>query len=243
MFWWVAARVLGQRPPPDSSCAPQVLYGTPAIWVLLGVVAVIGLEFSYLILVIIAVLLSSANLTGYLKCSKAQRAQLKGMATGLFTTGLRVSRARGIERVGRPRVGVVLFACEVGRSKASAGIVSTSCQIGAEGVQLGGRGPLLTWQCTAVTCRRHSPGHSWRLAQQQRLPWLRIVPCPGAGAFRHSPLASCELQSLSVQYGPGGGVLPPVQSECLAGLGCTAMFLCAQPPAKRANHCVMPRTA
>jgi hypothetical protein len=74
----------------DSFVFWAVLYVIPALWVVLGVVAVLKLNFDYLLLVVIAILLSSANLTGYLKCSKAQRAQIKGMASGLFASGLRV---------------------------------------------------------------------------------------------------------------------------------------------------------
>ncbi|GAB4820669.1 hypothetical protein N2152v2_007715 [Parachlorella kessleri] len=78
----------------DSFIFWAVLYVMPAVWVLLGVVAILKLNFDYLLLVIIGILLSSANLTGYLKCSKAQRAQIKGMATGLFASGLRAAFTR-----------------------------------------------------------------------------------------------------------------------------------------------------
>lgn len=76
----------------DSFIFWTVLYAMPALWVLLGVVAVLKFNFDYLLLVVIAVLLNTANLTGYLKCSKAAQAQIKGMASGLFASGLRVRR-------------------------------------------------------------------------------------------------------------------------------------------------------
>lgn len=83
-----------------------VLYITPPLWVLLGLVAVLKLNVDYLLLVIIAVLLSTANLVGYLKCSKAAQAQLKGVTSGLVTAGIKVRPRR--ERVCRAgRVGVV----------------------------------------------------------------------------------------------------------------------------------------
>lgn len=46
------------------------LYLTPAVWVLLGVVCVLKFNLSYLLLVVVALVLSSANIVGYYKCSK-----------------------------------------------------------------------------------------------------------------------------------------------------------------------------
>ncbi|KDD76652.1 DUF846 hypothetical protein [Helicosporidium sp. ATCC 50920] len=72
-----------------------ILYATPPLWVLLGIVALLKLNFDYLLLVVIATLLSAANLAGYLKCSKAAQAQLKGVTTGLFSAGIRAYFSRG----------------------------------------------------------------------------------------------------------------------------------------------------
>lgn len=66
-----------------------VLYSTPPLWVVLGIVAFLKLNLDYFLLVVMAVVLSIANLAGYLKCSRAQQAQLKGMTQGLFASGLR----------------------------------------------------------------------------------------------------------------------------------------------------------
>lgn len=68
-----------------------VLYATPPVWCLLGLIALLKLNLDYLLLVVIAVLLSSANLAGYLKCSKAAREQLRGVTSGLVTAGIKVS--------------------------------------------------------------------------------------------------------------------------------------------------------
>lgn len=69
-----------------------VLYATPAVWCLLGLIALLKLNLDYLLLVVIAALLSSANLAGYLKCSKAARAQLRGVTSNLVTAGIKVRR-------------------------------------------------------------------------------------------------------------------------------------------------------
>jgi len=73
----------------DARTFWTVLYVTPVIWVLLGIIAFLKLNVDYLLLVAIAVLLSVANLLGYLKCSKAAQNQLQGLRTQLFTQGLR----------------------------------------------------------------------------------------------------------------------------------------------------------
>jgi hypothetical protein len=73
----------------DARTFWTVLYVAPAAWVLLGVVAFLKLNVDYLLLVVIAVLLSGANLMGYLKCSKAAQAQLRGLRGRLFAQGLR----------------------------------------------------------------------------------------------------------------------------------------------------------
>lgn len=67
-----------------------VLYITPPLWCLLGLVALLKLNLDYLLLVVIATLLSGANLAGYLKCSKAAQAQLKGVTSGLVSAGIKV---------------------------------------------------------------------------------------------------------------------------------------------------------
>eukprot|EP00168_Porphyra_purpurea_P021261 TRINITY_DN937_c0_g1_i1.p2 TRINITY_DN937_c0_g1~~TRINITY_DN937_c0_g1_i1.p2 ORF type:complete len:254 (-),score=106.13 TRINITY_DN937_c0_g1_i1:355-1038(-) len=53
------------------------LYLTPIVWVLLGVVCVLKFNLSYLLLVIVALVLSSANIIGYYKCSKDATEQMR----------------------------------------------------------------------------------------------------------------------------------------------------------------------
>ncbi|KAI8324542.1 DUF846-domain-containing protein, partial [Martensiomyces pterosporus] len=54
----------------DSRVFWGVLYITPVVWSLLAIVAFFSLRFQWLLIVIIAVLLSSANLIGYQRCDK-----------------------------------------------------------------------------------------------------------------------------------------------------------------------------
>ena len=79
----------------DSRSFWTVLYITPAMWIVLGIVAFLKLNVDYFLLVVIAVLLSGANLYGYIKCSKAAQNQLQGLRTQLFTQGLRAYFSRG----------------------------------------------------------------------------------------------------------------------------------------------------
>ncbi len=79
----------------DSRTFWTVLYATPVVWGLLGVLALLKFDIEYLLLVVMAVLLSSANLYGYFMCSRAQQAQLRGYTQGMFASGLRVSDGAG----------------------------------------------------------------------------------------------------------------------------------------------------
>ena len=73
----------------DSRLFWTVLYATPAIWALLGLVAALKFSIEYLLLVIIAFLLSGANLVGYFKCSKAAQNELRGLRRHIIMQGLR----------------------------------------------------------------------------------------------------------------------------------------------------------
>ncbi|KAJ2741020.1 Golgi apparatus membrane protein tvp23 [Coemansia sp. BCRC 34301] len=76
----------------DSRIFWSVIYATPAIWSLLAIVAFFSLRFQWLLIVIIAVLLSSANLIGYQRCDKDQKkrwSQLTGNAASAgFMSGI-----------------------------------------------------------------------------------------------------------------------------------------------------------
>lgn len=80
----------------DARTFWTVLYGTPVIWVLLGIIAFLKLNVDYLLLIVIAVLLSGANLVGYVKCSKAAQNELQGLRSRLFAEGLRAYFTRGL---------------------------------------------------------------------------------------------------------------------------------------------------
>ncbi|KAJ1722695.1 Golgi apparatus membrane protein tvp23 [Coemansia erecta] len=66
----------------DSRIFWMVLYGTPVVWSLLAIVAFFSLRFQWLLIVIIAVLLSAANLIGYQRCDKDQKQRWNQIASG-----------------------------------------------------------------------------------------------------------------------------------------------------------------
>ncbi|KAJ1881559.1 Golgi apparatus membrane protein tvp23 [Coemansia sp. RSA 486] len=66
----------------DSRVFWTVLYATPGVWGLLAIVAFFSLKIQWLLIVIIAVLLSAANLVGYLKCDKDQKQRWNQIASG-----------------------------------------------------------------------------------------------------------------------------------------------------------------
>jgi hypothetical protein len=57
------------------------LVGAVPIWLLLAIVALLGLKFQWLFLVGVAVVLSAANIVGYGKCMKDKKKKLKTIAT------------------------------------------------------------------------------------------------------------------------------------------------------------------
>ncbi|KAJ2484519.1 Golgi apparatus membrane protein tvp23 [Coemansia sp. RSA 2320] len=86
----------------DSRIFWTVLYATPAIWSLLAIAAFFSLRLQWLLIVIIAVLLSSANLIGYQRCDKDQKQRwnqltgssanpagfMSGMVSGLMNNAI-----------------------------------------------------------------------------------------------------------------------------------------------------------
>lgn len=66
-----------------------LLYLTPAAWSLLCLLAVIKLNLDYLLLSVIAVVLSGSNAWGYHKCSRAQQDKLKGLVNRGIASGVR----------------------------------------------------------------------------------------------------------------------------------------------------------
>jgi hypothetical protein len=80
-------------PPPQIS-APQLkpfllncvgtsLVGTVPVWVLLAIVALLGINLKWLFLIAIAVVLSLANVVGYGKCMKDKKGKIKSIATSM----------------------------------------------------------------------------------------------------------------------------------------------------------------
>jgi hypothetical protein len=63
----------------DSSVFWTVLYATPLVWVALLVIGVLKFNLGWLIIVVMALSLSFANVYGYYKCSSDQKAKFQQM--------------------------------------------------------------------------------------------------------------------------------------------------------------------
>lgn len=63
----------------DSSIFWTVLYATPAIWLALMVIGFLKFNLRWLIIVLTALAMSSANVYGYYKCSSDQKAKFQQM--------------------------------------------------------------------------------------------------------------------------------------------------------------------
>jgi hypothetical protein len=68
----------------DSRLFWASLYGYTVIWVLLGLVALIGLGFSWFLVVAFALMMNITNLIGYLKCDQEARSSMMNGAVGGF---------------------------------------------------------------------------------------------------------------------------------------------------------------
>ncbi|KAJ3097487.1 Golgi apparatus membrane protein TVP23 A [Phlyctochytrium planicorne] len=66
----------------DSRVFWVALYATPAIWALFGVGALLKFSFSWLLVVIVAIVLNMANVIGYTKCEKDARQKLSNYIAG-----------------------------------------------------------------------------------------------------------------------------------------------------------------
>lgn len=69
--------------PIDSKVFWILLYGQPAAWLVLGIMAILKFEFLYLILITISVSLSLTNAVAFTKCDKFGKAN--NLATDLFS--------------------------------------------------------------------------------------------------------------------------------------------------------------
>lgn len=78
--------------PIDSKVFWILLYGQPVAWVVLAILAVLKLQFLYLLLILIAIFLSFTNALAFTKCDKFGKAN--NLATGILSsaTGTLFSR-------------------------------------------------------------------------------------------------------------------------------------------------------
>lgn len=66
--------------PQESALFWYTLYGSPAAWLGLGMIALARFSLDYLLVVAVALTLNMANVVGYTKCSKDARANISSFA-------------------------------------------------------------------------------------------------------------------------------------------------------------------
>mmetsp|Transcript_4836 Transcript_4836/g.7364 ORF Transcript_4836/g.7364 Transcript_4836/m.7364 type:complete len:241 (+) Transcript_4836:33-755(+) len=71
----------------DSRIFWGALYVTPIVWALLLVLGILRLKIEYLPIVIAALMLSSANIMGYIKCSNSAQAKVRNIVENGFKQG------------------------------------------------------------------------------------------------------------------------------------------------------------
>jgi len=74
--------------PRDSKIFWTALYVTPVIWFLFFLTALLSFSFGWMLIVIVALSLNSANVVGYWKCQKDARSKLRSMLARGIATGL-----------------------------------------------------------------------------------------------------------------------------------------------------------
>eukprot|EP00243_Klebsormidium_subtile_P004370 TRINITY_DN18349_c0_g1_i1.p1 TRINITY_DN18349_c0_g1~~TRINITY_DN18349_c0_g1_i1.p1 ORF type:complete len:188 (+),score=32.95 TRINITY_DN18349_c0_g1_i1:373-936(+) len=72
LFWWT-------------------LYITPALWIVLGAIALIKFQFDYLLIVAVAVVLGVSNIIGFTKCRKDAKKQIQSFSQQVMAAGLQHS--------------------------------------------------------------------------------------------------------------------------------------------------------
>ncbi|KAK9831844.1 hypothetical protein WJX81_000735 [Elliptochloris bilobata] len=70
------------------------LWTLPILWLLMGVVALVKLKVDYLLVVVVALVLSGANVVGYTKCSKEASQQLRNLAAQAVSSGFTAAMSR-----------------------------------------------------------------------------------------------------------------------------------------------------
>lgn len=78
---WIFESAEGKRSinPFDRNVFWFVLYGTPFIWIILLILGIVRLRLNWLLIVLMALTLSGANVYGYYKCSTEQKQQTEQM--------------------------------------------------------------------------------------------------------------------------------------------------------------------
>lgn len=66
--------------PVDSRLFWTTIYVTPGIWSFLALVAILKFNFGWLLMTLVALLLSASNAYGYVQCDKEARSRLERMA-------------------------------------------------------------------------------------------------------------------------------------------------------------------
>eukprot|EP00163_Fabomonas_tropica_P018996 TRINITY_DN3342_c0_g1_i1.p1 TRINITY_DN3342_c0_g1~~TRINITY_DN3342_c0_g1_i1.p1 ORF type:complete len:215 (+),score=25.50 TRINITY_DN3342_c0_g1_i1:410-1054(+) len=72
----------------DSKVFWVGLYVTPVIWFLFFLTALLSLRFGWMLIVVVALSLNSANVVGYWKCQKDARSKLRSMLAQGIASGL-----------------------------------------------------------------------------------------------------------------------------------------------------------
>ncbi|KAJ1969651.1 Golgi apparatus membrane protein tvp23 [Dimargaris xerosporica] len=72
----------------DSRIFWGTLYATPVVWCVLALISLIRLDFQWLLVVVVAIVLSTANLVGYMRCDRDAKKKWSGLANQAVSSGL-----------------------------------------------------------------------------------------------------------------------------------------------------------
>ncbi|KAK9727554.1 Golgi apparatus membrane protein tvp23 [Basidiobolus ranarum] len=85
----------------DSRMFWYSLYATPIVWLFFALIAIIRFNFQWLLIVGVAIVLSGANLMGYMKCDKDAKQKWSGLAASAFGSNSGILGMLGGNLVGR----------------------------------------------------------------------------------------------------------------------------------------------
>ena len=74
------------------------LFAAPAAWSFLAIIACVKFNFDYLLISIMAIMLGSANVMGYWKCSKDAKEKMSSMANDVMSSSVRAAVGRFFSR-------------------------------------------------------------------------------------------------------------------------------------------------